>query len=173
MPEDMRDESEILLRRWWVFLSLMMMEGQLRIEGGRLEIPYIICDAIDRLNWKDDEYNQVGTVRYNIIPTQNQGYAFSTCCFHLQKDQKQQSFDGSGIEHHWRYHIKKALMKDGAGNEIGRVGSTNNNGDGDLQAQGDGNSLNLETRLPNKFVIKSKARGHPKNYIHFINQSAW
>lgn len=65
-------------------------------------------------------------------------------------------------------------MKDGAGNEIGRLGFKKNSGDGDPQSEGDGNSLNWETKLPDKLVITSEAQGNPRDYIQFtIGGQSW
>ena len=65
-------------------------------------------------------------------------------------------------------------MKDGAGNEIGRLGFKKDSGDGDPQSEGDGNPLNWETKLPDKLGITSEAQGNPKDYVQFtIGGQKW
>lgn len=82
--------------------------------------------------------------------------------------------DGPGTERHWSYGIEKAIMKDGAGNEIGRLGFKKDSGDGDPQPEGDGNPLNWETKLPEKLAITSEAQGNPRDYIQFtIGGQSW
>ena len=135
------------------------------------------CDGNDGsnpLNWKHGGFNQVDTVRYNIIPTQDQGYTPGSCSFHLQEDEQWSGVDGPGTERSWSYQIEQALMKDGAGNEIGRLGFKKDSGDGDPQSEGDGNSLQWETKLPDKLIITSEAQGDPKDYIQFtIGAQSW
>ncbi len=65
-------------------------------------------------------------------------------------------------------------MKDGAGNEIGRLGFKKDSGDRDPQSEGDKNPLNWETKLPDKLVITSEAQGHPRDYVQFtIGGQSW
>lgn len=135
------------------------------------------CDGNDDnnpLNWKHGGYSQVDAVRYNINPTQDQGYTPGTCSYHLQEDEQWSGIDGPGTERHWHFQIQQALMKDGTGNEIGRLGFKKNSGDGDPQSEGAGNSLNWETKLPDKLVITSEAQGNPRDYIQFtIGGQSW
>ncbi|KAL8724612.1 MAG: hypothetical protein Q9181_006752 [Wetmoreana brouardii] len=135
------------------------------------------CDGNDDknpLNWKHGGYNQVDKVRYNIIPTQDQGYTPGTCSFHLQEDEQWSGIDGPGTERHWHYQIEKALMKDHAGNEIGRLGFKKNSGDGEPQSEGDKNPLNWQTKLPQILAITSEAQGHPRDYVQFtIGSQSW
>lgn len=113
-------------------------------------------------------------MRYNIIPTQDQGYTPGTCSFHLQEDEQWSGNDGPGTERHWSYEIEQALMKDGAGNEIGRLGFNTNSGDGDPQSEGDGHPLQWQTKLPDNLAITSEAQGNPKDYVQFgIGAQTW
>lgn len=65
-------------------------------------------------------------------------------------------------------------MKDGAGNEIGRLGFKKDSGDGDPQGEGDGNPLHWETKLPDKLSITSEAQGNPRDYMQFyIGSQSW
>jgi len=135
------------------------------------------CDGNDPqnpLDWKHGGYNQVDAVRYNIIPTQDQGYTPGTCSFHLQEDEQWFGVDGPGTERHWNYEAELCLMKDGAGKEIGRLGFQRNSGDGDPVGEGDGNSLSWATKLPDKLIVTSEANGNPKDYVQFsIGSQRW
>lgn len=135
------------------------------------------CDGGDPknpLNWKHGGSNSVNPVTYHIDPTQDQGYTPGTCSFHLQEDESWTGIDGPGTERIFTYHIEQALMKDGAGKEIGRLGFKKDSGDGDPQEEGDGNPLEWETKLSNKLQITSEAQGDPKDYIQFtIESQSW
>lgn len=84
-------------------------------------------------------------------------------------------FTSKKTKRHWYYAIEKAIiMKDGAGNEIGRIGFQKDSGDGYGQIEGDGNPSKWETKLPDKLAISSEAQGNPRNYIQFtIGAQNW
>lgn len=65
-------------------------------------------------------------------------------------------------------------MKDGAGNEIGRLSFKQHSGDGDPVRAGDGNPLTWNTKLPQRLAITPEAQGNPRDYVQFmINSQSW
>lgn len=113
-------------------------------------------------------------VKYNIIPTQDQGYTPGVCAFHLQEDEKWSGVDGPGTERTWRYDIEQATMKDGAGAAIGTLGFANDGKEGAPVSAGDKNSLTWNTKLPSGLVITPEAQGNPRDYIQFtIGAQSW
>jgi hypothetical protein len=119
------------------------------------------------LDWKHGGLNQVGNVKYNIIPTQDQGYTPGVCSFHLQEDEQWFGVDGPGTQRTWNYEIEQATLKDGAQAVIGTLGFAANGKDGASIGAGDGNSLTWNSKLPNGLVITPEAQGNPRDYVQF------
>ena len=101
-------------------------------------------------------------IKYNIIPTIDQGYTPDVCAFHLQEDEEWSGVDGSGTERTWTYHIEQATMKDGAGAVIGTLGSANDGKTGAPVSAGDKDSLTWNSKLLSGLVITHEAQGHPE-----------
>lgn len=135
------------------------------------------CDGNDPknpLDWKHGGYNQVEQVKYNIIPTMNQGYTPGVCSFHLQEDESWSGVDGPGTERTWYYKIERATLKDGAGAVIGTLGFADNGKDGAPVSAGDGNALDWNSKLPLSLAITPEAQGNPRDYVQFsIGAQQW
>ena len=133
------------------------------------------CDGNDPKNplgWKHGGTSRVNPVLYHIIPTKDHGYMPGTCTFHLQEDEKWSGMNTPGYQRTYTFDIEQGLMKDGAGNEIGRVGFKTNSGDGDPVEEGDGNPLNWQDVLPDKLQIISEANAG--DYVQFyIGTNSW
>ncbi len=113
-------------------------------------------------------------VKYNIIPTMDQGYTPGVCSFHLQEDEQWSGVDGPGTRRTWYYQIEQATMKDGAGAVIRTLGFAADGKHGASVHAGDKDSLTFNSKLPNGLVITPEARGNPRDYVQFaIGAQSW
>ena len=113
-------------------------------------------------------------VKYNIIPTTDQGYTPGVCAFHLQEDEEWSGVDGPGTERTWTYQIEQATMKDGAGAVIGTLGFASDGQTGAPVGAGDKDALTWNSKLPSGLVITPEAQGDPRDYVQFtIGGQSW
>ena len=112
------------------------------------------------LNWKHGGYNQVGDVRYNVIPTA-QRYKSGTCSIHVHEEDYFSGVDGPGTERTHTYYLR-ASAKDAAENSVAEVGN-------DVKA-GDGNPLVIKGYY-NDLALTPEAQG---DYIQFtVGTQSW
>ena len=113
------------------------------------------------LNWKHGGYNQVGDVRYNVVPTKER-YVAGTCSMHVHEEEYFSGVDGPGTSRSHTFYLR-IEAKDADGNTVTTV-------DNDAEA-GDGNSYHLPGYY-NDMVITPEAQGG--DYVQFtIGDQSW
>ena len=113
------------------------------------------------LNWKHGGYNQVGDVRYNVVPTKER-YVAGTCSMHVHEEEYFSGVDGPGTSRSHTFYLR-IKAKDADGNTVTTV-------DNDAEA-GDGNSYHLPGYY-NDMVITPEAQGG--DYVQFtIGDQSW
>lgn len=115
------------------------------------------CDGNDPvhnpLNWKHGGYNQVGDVRYNVIPTAER-YKSGTCSMHVHEEEYFSGVDGPGTSRSHTFYLR-VDTRDSDGQTVATV-------DNDVEA-GDANPYNL-VGYYNDLVMTPEAQG---DYIQF------
>ena len=123
------------------------------------------CDGNDPdhnpLNWKHGGYNQVGDVRYNVVPTAER-YKAGTCSMHVHEEDYFSGVDGPGTSRSHTYYLR-VEAKDSADKTVATVGN-------DAEA-GDANPYHLKG-FYNDLVMTPEAQGG--DYIQFtIGDQSW